>query len=204
MKTFKVLTLIICISILATACGSGGGGGGDSTGDVVGTLPQYDHFYSDGHGKDGVDLNCAGCHDEIDNGTSFKDLKVINGYLYPDATSDPYSAVQPRQDYCASACHVVAHDLQYHPNGYGYLLRYDIWTYIEILTPQDYISRYGEDPKTLLPGSVLPLLDADNDSANSYGDIMMCITCHNPHGTSVGHKMIRIDYKYLCEQCHTQ
>jgi predicted CXXCH cytochrome family protein len=167
------------------------------------SLPQYDHFDADGHGKDGVSITCAGCHEETHTGGSYKHLKVINGYPYPDAAPDPYGAVLPRQDYCTSACHLLYHG-EDHPNGYDYLLRYDIWTYIEILTPQDYISKYGEDPKTLLPGSVLPLLDVDNDSSNSYGDIVMCTTCHDPHGTSVGNKMNRVYYNYLCEECHTQ
>jgi predicted CXXCH cytochrome family protein len=168
-----------------------------------GSLPEYDHFDGDGHGKDGVDITCAGCHDETHAAASYKHLKVINGYPYPDAAPDPYGAVLPRKDYCSSACHLVPLGPG-HPVGYDYIPSYNIWTYIEILTPQDYISKYGVDPGTVLPGPVLPLLDVDNDSTNSYGDIVMCTTCHDEHGTSVGIMMTRTGSPSLCMECHTQ
>ncbi len=169
-----------------------------------GSLPQYDYFYTDGHGKAGVNITCADCHDETHTSGSYKYLKVINGYPYPDSAQDPYNAVLPRKDFCASACHNPYQHLRYHPLGYDYLWLYDIWTYIEILTPQDYITKYGEYPGTKLPRSVLPLLDVDNDSSNSYGDIMMCSTCHSQHGTAGTNKMIRMDTQSLCRECHTK
>jgi predicted CXXCH cytochrome family protein len=34
------------------------------------------------------------------------------------------------------------------------------------------------------------------------GQMMTCVSCHNPHGTSFRHQLIMSGQKDLCTQCH--
>ncbi len=81
--------------------------------------------------------------------------------------------------------------------------------YAEILSPEGYIAKYGSYPGTVLPAlPELKLLDVDRNGVNSYGDIVMCTTCHEVHGPGTGYFMVPVPpgpdntIQQLCVQCH--
>ena len=172
--------------------------------------PQYEFFASGGHGKPGIALSCETCHTSGTGHTfvDYKELKTVNGFAYPAVTPDLMATVDARKGYCLSACHAPLPGGE-HPTGYDEIVRYATWTYIEILSPEGYVQKYGSYPGTTLPASpALRLLDVDGNGGNSYGDIVMCTTCHEVHGTSTGYFMIPIapgpdnSIQPLCTQCH--
>jgi fibronectin type 3 domain-containing protein len=176
--------------------------------DCHGPMNQYDYFESAGHGKTGISLTCETCHTPgHGHSGAFKELKTVNGFSYPDLATDLQATTDARKSYCLSACHAPLPGNE-HPNGYDYLVRYDRWTFIEILSPEGYVLKFGGYPGTTLPASPeVKLLDVDRNGSNSYGDIVMCTTCHEVHGTVTGYRMTPIitgpdNVVQLCFQCH--
>lgn len=178
--------------------------------DCHGPLPQYDHFVSSGHGKAGIALSCETCHTSGHEHTSaYKELKAVGGYFYPDlSTAGLENTTDARKFYCLFACH-AALPASSHPNGYDYVARAFQWKYIEILSPEESMQKYGYYLGTILPASEeVRLLDVDGNGIDSYGDIVMCATCHDVHGTQTGYYMTPIitgqdNVNALCIQCHT-
>ena len=71
------------------------------------------------------------------------------------------------------------------------------------------MQKYGPYPGTCLPAMPeFKLLDVDGSGGNSFGDIVMCTTCHASHGTATGFYMTPIapgpdnSIQPLCSQCH--
>ncbi len=165
-------------------------------------LPQETYFGSDGHGKAGIALSCESCHTSgHEHSFTYKELKPVNGFTYPALATDLWATTVDRKNYCLYACHVPATK---HPNGVEYTGPDNTARYIEILTPEGYIAKLGYDPNIILPAAPeLKLLDVDGNGINSYGDIVMCATCHDVHGTAAIRTMIPLDNSVpLCTQCH--
>lgn len=158
--------------------------------------PFAGDFAVEGHGKGGVSLTCADCHeDHLSHPVGYKYLKTVNSRSYPNPYPAWEEAVRSQKQFCTQACHVqlpagVTHPVADEP----------------ILTdpPQPYA--WACSAYTRLPGIDMPLLDADLDGLQSCGDVVMCVSCHNPHGRAGAEFMLRegnrYEYSALCLRCH--
>jgi len=160
--------------------------------------PSVSDFLVEGHGKPGVGLGCDQCHvDHLSNGSGYKYLKEVGGFAYQTPYPDWLGAMYSQKDYCSFACHsdptVLEGD---HPTGDDPILRYPYKSYVNFLEPT----------ASVLPGDDLPLLDADQDLIQSPRDIVMCVSCHDPHGKAGAPMMLREpgypDLMPLCARCH--
>lgn len=176
--------------------------------DCHGPLTQYENFESGGHGKSGIAFSCETCHTSgHGHDNTYKELKTIGGFSYPGLSSDLTATTDARRNYCLFACHAPLPGGE-HPTGYDFVARSNLWKFIEILSPEENMRKYGYDPGTVLPVSPeVKLMDVDRNGINSYGDIVMCTTCHELHGTPTGYHMTPIitgpdNVNLLCVQCH--
>jgi predicted CXXCH cytochrome family protein len=155
-------------------------------------------FLEEGHGKAGVDLVCSNCHvNHLVDPFNYKHLKTLDAYWYPSPYESWQLSMQAQRDYCSYACHI---DTGYltgtHPIADDLIGRWPEKPYVNFLDPT----------ASFLPGDDIPLLDADQSYSQSLTDIVMCVSCHDPHGIAGIPIMLRasdgVDLLPLCTKCH--
>jgi predicted CXXCH cytochrome family protein len=160
--------------------------------------PIVEEFFQEGHGKAGVNLQCSDCHvNHLAAPFSYKHLKTIDAYWYPSPYGSWQLAMQAQRDYCSYACHADPGFLDgSHPIADDLVVRWPEKPYVNFQDPT----------ASFLPGDDIPLLDADQDYSQSLSDIVMCISCHDPHGVAGIPIMLRasdgVDLLPLCTRCH--
>jgi predicted CXXCH cytochrome family protein len=160
--------------------------------------PIIEAFLLEGHGKAGLDLPCSDCHvNHLVDPFNYKHLKTIDAYWYSSPYGSWQSAMQDQRDYCSYACHTDTGFLDgSHPIANDLIVRWPEKPYVNFLDPS----------ASFLPGVDIPLLDADQDYSQSLTDIVMCVSCHDPHGIAGIPIMLRasdgVDLLPLCTRCH--
>jgi fibronectin type 3 domain-containing protein len=155
-------------------------------------------FLLEGHGKTGVNLTCSDCHvNHLVDPNEYKHLKTLDAFWYPSPYISWQIAMQAQRDYCSYACHVDPSILEgSHPTADDPIMRWPEKPYVNFQDPT----------ASFLPGDDMPLLDADQNYVQSLSDIVMCISCHNPHGIAGLPIMLRasdgVDLIPLCDKCH--
>lgn len=161
--------------------------------------PYAGDFATDGHGKANINLICLDCHlDHQADPASYKYLLTVNDYSYPDHNPDWAVAVGAQKNFCNLACHSV----DFFSATGGLIIHPMADETGDPLNPFARACLAG----AVLPGPDVPLLDADLNYAQSCDDIIMCITCHTPHGKDGSGRMLRAgsasDASPLCQRCH--
>ncbi len=142
------------------------------------------------------DLSCVSCHSPHGSGNYRNLIQSINGRAVAVAPVDD----GPAKDYdteqwgagtssLCMACHQAYHGTSASPGSYNH--------------PVEMPYNYGGNlnPETVGYGGYrLPLAQSGS------GDLVVCMTCHLPHGSSAqatdGSALLRLDYQGVCQVCH--